>query len=85
METSEENSKRDPNEKRVDSYVPGLSLSLVLALASLLTLFGFALLESIAGFQFGAARLLVLAGILVVLNVCFMVLVGRAISGVNDR
>jgi cation transporter-like permease len=58
----------------------GLSLVLSLSIASMLTLFGIALLDAIAGYEFGSARLLWLAVILMLQNFGMMTLVGYLIA-----
>jgi predicted permease len=61
----------------------GLSLVLAIALASMLTLFGFGLLDSITEYEFGPTGLLILATLLVIQNFGMMILVGWMISRRN--
>jgi predicted tellurium resistance membrane protein TerC len=62
-------------EQRARVACVGLSLALVLALASLLTLFGIVLLDSITDYHLGVSGLLLLAVVFLIQNFGMLALV----------
>jgi hypothetical protein len=60
--------------------IAGLSLAMTLAILSLLTLFGIALLEAITDYQLGPINILLMCVLLAIQNFGFMLLVGWAIA-----